>query len=175
MNKSILNILLAAVLLVPAQGIIFNHLILFHVAIPLVFIYVIVNMPVTLGTCWAMTIAFLTGLGVDIFSDTLGLNALACTVLAFVRKPVYHLYMPIDDDLAGQCPGLRTMGAPAYLKYLITMTVIYCTLVFVIEAFQFVNIGLMLQRICFSSALTFVIVYALNTLSFRTHRREKKL
>lgn len=175
MNKSLLSILMAALVLIPAQGVIFNHLILFHVAIPLVFIYVIVNMPVTLGTCWALTIGFLTGLGVDIFSDTIGMNALACTVLAFVRKPVYHLYMPIDDDLAGMCPGLRTMGVPAYLKYLITMTALYCTLLFTIEAFEFANIPLMLQRICFSTLLTFVIIYALNTISFRSPRREKKL
>ena len=91
MSKTLVNILLSILLLVPVQAIIFNNLILFNVAVPLVFIYVIISLPVTLGTNISLTLAFITGLAVDIFGDTQGVNALACTLLAFARKPVYEL------------------------------------------------------------------------------------
>lgn len=102
--KLAIQILLAFLLLVPAQAVIFNHLALFNVALPIVFIYIVIMLPVTLGTNWSTTIGFLAGLAVDMFCDTAGVNALSCTVLAFARKPVFHLYVSTDDDLAGRSP-----------------------------------------------------------------------
>lgn len=161
--------------LIPAQAVIFNNMVLYNVAVPLVFIYIIISLPVTLSTNLSLTIGFLTGLAVDIFSDTQGVNALACTVLAFVRKPVYHLYMSLDDDLAGMRPSLRTMGYGPYMKYLLTMTLLYCMLAFAIEAFQFHNFKLMLLRILCSTVFTFIIIYAIDSLTIRQRQREKKL
>ena len=60
MSKTLVNILLSILLLVPVQAIIFNNLILFNVAVPLVFIYVIISLPVTLGTNISLTLAFIT-------------------------------------------------------------------------------------------------------------------
>ena len=88
MSKTVLNFILLFLLLIPAQAVIFNNLILFNVAIPLVFIYLIIRLPMTVSVNAALTIGFITGLSVDIFSDTVGVNAMACTLLAFVRRPV---------------------------------------------------------------------------------------
>lgn len=173
MSKTALTFILLFLLLVPAQAVIFNNLILFNVALPLVFIYLIIRLPLTLSPNWAMTFGFVTGLTVDIFSDTPGMNALACTILAVCRRPVFHLYMSLDDDLSGQCPSIRTMGPAAYTKYMLTMVFIYCLCVFSIEAFQFFNLRLLLMRTICSTLFTFILIYAVDSLSFR--RREKKL
>lgn len=173
MSKTTLTFIMLFILLVPAQAVIFNNLILFSVALPLVFIYLIIRLPITLSPNWAMTVGFLTGLAVDIFSDTPGMNALACTTLALCRRPVFHLYMSLDDDLSGQCPSIRTMGPAAYTKYMLTMVFIYCLCVFAIEAFQFFNFRLLILRTVCSTLFTFILIYAVDSLSFR--RREKKL
>lgn len=174
MSKTIVNALLLLLVLVPAQAVIFNNLAIFGVALPLVFIYVLISLPVALGTNWTMTIGFLSGLAVDIFSDTPGLNALACTVLAFVRRPVLHLYLPLDDELGPAPLGLRSLGLENYLKYMLTMVFLYCTLVFTVEAFELFNLRLWLLRIVCSTAYTFVFIYAFASLASRS-RREKKL
>lgn len=167
MTKTVLTFILLFIILIPAQAVIFNNLILFNVALPMVFIYLIVSLPVTLSTNWATTIGFLTGLAIDIFSDTPGMNALACTMLAFVRKPIYHLYMSYDDDLSGMRPAIATMGPAAYFKYLLTMVFVYCFIVFTIEAFQFFNFRLLLLRTIFSTIFTFIIIYAIDSLSIK--------
>ena len=167
MSKTVLTLIILFLVLIPAQAVIFNNLILFNVALPLVFIYLIISLPVTLSTNWSLTIGFVTGLAVDIFSDTPGMNALACTNLAFLRKPVYHLYMSYDDDLSGLRPSISTMGSAAYFKYLLTMVFVYCLMLFAIEAFQFFNIRLLLMRTVFSTILTFIIIYAIDSLSFK--------
>ena len=158
MSKTVLTLIILFLVLIPAQAVIFNNLILFNVALPLVFIYLIISLPVTLSTNWSLTIGFVTGLAVDIFSDTPGMNALACTNLAFLRKPVYHLYMSYDDDLSGLRPSISTMGSAAYFKYLLTMVFVYCLMLFAIEAFQFFNIRLLLMRTVFSTIFTFIII-----------------
>ena len=167
MSKTVLTLIILFLVLIPAQAVIFNNLILFNVALPLVFIYLIISLPVTLSTNWSLTIGFVTGLAVDIFLDTPGMNALACTNLAFLRKPVYHLYMSYDDDLSGLRPSISTMGSAAYFKYLLTMVFVYCLMLFAIEAFQFFNIRLLLMRTVFSTIFTFIIIYAIDSLSFK--------
>lgn len=87
-----------------SQVVVFNNLVLYSVAVPLVFIYVIISMPITWSTNWSITAGFLLGLSVDIFSDTQGMNALCCTLLAFMRKPVFHLYVQRDEDLSACAP-----------------------------------------------------------------------
>lgn len=174
MSKTIVNALLLLLLLIPAQAVIFANLAIYGVALPLVFIYVLISLPRSLATNWTLTIGFLSGLAVDIFCDTPGLNALSCTLLAFVRKPVLHLYLPLDDELGPVSLGFRSLGAEVYLKYMLTMVLLYCTFVFTIEAFELFNLRLWLLRIVCSTVYTFLFIYAFASLAGRT-RNEKKL
>lgn len=161
------------IVLVLAQAIVFNHLTLWGVAIPLVFIYWILSLPVTIDTIMMLSLAFLMGLTVDIFSDTPGQNALACTIIAAIRKPVLRLYFPREEDLTDPEPSIVSLGGSIYMKYVITITTIYCTIFFLIESFTFFNFWrLVLQIIC-SSILTFILILAIDSITHIT--REKRL
>lgn len=173
MNKTALNILVSALILIPAQAVFFNNMVLFNVAVPLVFIYIIISLPITYTSIAATTIGFVSGLAVDILSDTPGLNALCCTILAFLQHGVFHLYVSSDIDLAEQRPSPRNMGVAAYMKYVITMVVIYCLLVFGIEALQVFNLRILILRVIFSTIYSFIIIYAIA--GFTVTSREKRL
>lgn len=173
MNKTIFNYILMSVILLAAQAVIFNNLVLFNCAMPFVFVYMIIAMPITIGPNVAMTVGFLAGLFVDAVSDTYGLNTLSCTVLSFVRRPIFHLYVSRDEDLSGQRPSMRTMGVETFMKYSLTMVLIYCTLAFIIESFGFFDFWLLLLRIVASTVYTFVLIYAIDSLTLS--QREKKL
>ncbi|MDE6439207.1 MAG: rod shape-determining protein MreD [Muribaculaceae bacterium] len=165
MAKEILKFIFLFIILTLCQVVVFNHICLFGVAVPLVFIYFIIKLPVTLGVNWAMTVSFLLGLTVDLFSNTQGMNALACTILSVCQVPVLNLYLPRQDDLGNPEPSIRTLGAAVFMKYAVTMTLIYCTLFFLIEAFAFFNVIDLILKIAGSSALTFVIVMAIDGLT----------
>lgn len=173
MTKFAISYAIAFLLLIPAQAVIFNHLVLLNVAVPLVFLYLILMLPVTLGTNLSLTLSFIAGLVLDVFCDTAGVNALCCTVLAFVRKPVFHLYISMDDDLAARSPTTRSMGHAAYMKYMATMVLIYCTMLFTIEAFQLFNFRLLLMRIVASTVYSFALLYALDCVA--AHKRDAKI
>lgn len=173
MSKTSLQFILLGIILVLAQVIVFNHICLFNVAVPMVFIYLIIRLPITLSTNWLLTIAFLLGLIVDIFSDTYGMNALACTVEAMLRRPILRLYVPREEDLTRPEPSMYTLGTAAYLKYLLTMTLLYCALIFTIEAFTFFNPIQLLLRIIFSTILSMALMVEIDSLM--TPRSEKRL
>lgn len=105
---------------------------------------------------------------VDIFSNTQGMNALACTVLAAIRLPMLRLYFPREEDMSNPEPSLRTLGPAVYMKYLLTAVALYCAMFFLIEAFTFYNWGLMLLRIGASTLLTFIILLAFDSLTAKT-------
>lgn len=165
MVKEFIKYALMFVILVVAQVVVFNHLCLFNVAIPLVFIYFIVKLPTSLGTNWTIALSFLLGFTVDVFSNSPGMNALACTVCGAVRMPVLRLYYPREEDMAAPEPSPRTLGPAPFMKYAATLTALYCLLFFFIEAFAFYNWGLMLARAAASALLTFIIIMAIESVT----------
>lgn len=164
MTKTALNLTLLALILIMAQAVVFNNVSLFGVAVPFVFIYVIIKLPITLATAWVMTIGFFMGLTVDMFADTYGMNALAATLLTAIRKPVLRLYLPRGEELADPVPSLRTPGPGIFAKYLTTMTLFYCTAICLIEAFTFFNPLRLIVRILASTALSAILMLALDSL-----------
>lgn len=173
MQKTLINTLALFILLVILQVVIFNNLVLFNSAIALVFLYLLVEMPIAISTNTMLFVGFLLGITIDIFQDTPGLNSMCCTIVAFARRPIFHLYVPRDEDVSERRLCIRTLGAPTYLKYMVTLVLIYCTLYFSIETFGFFDFGRLITRIIASTLFTFVVLYAMDSLT--TGRREKRL
>lgn len=167
MTKTFINFALLFIVLVLAQALIFNHLVLFGCAIPMVFILLIVRLPMSLSVSWTLTVAFALGLAVDCFSDTPGLNSLACTITAFSRRNIFKIFAPREDDIMSVTPSPRTIGAPAYAKYLLAMTLLYCMTVFLVETFGFFHPFRLLLRALASTAYTFLLLLALSAINVR--------
>lgn len=164
MAKSIIQNIIIMLCLILVQVLICNHMILFNVAMAFIFIYVIINLPLDLNTNWLLTWAFLAGLIVDIFSDTLGVNTLACTILAIIKRPVFYAYIPKDDRTKNIEPSLASLGFNIYSKYLLSMVAIYCLMVFSIEYFNFADIKEILIMSASSALLTFLILIGIDSL-----------
>lgn len=172
MTKTVIQFVVLAVVLVLVQ-VVFNRIVLMGVAVPIVFIYLLMRLPVNLNTNWVLTIGFVTGLLVDIFGNTPGMNALACTVLAVLRMPVFNVYMPRENDMNTPIPSVDSMGVAAYFKYMSTLVLFYCVLIFMIQAFTTRDLLLTLARIGASTVLSVVLILGLDSLV--STRREKRL
>lgn len=173
MSKTTIKFVLLAIVLVLLQVVGLNHICLFGVAMVFAYIYVLLHLPLDLSQNWALTIGFFLGLTVDVFSDTQGMASLSCTIFAAVRKPVLRLYLPREEDLTDPCPSSRALGAPVFMKYAITMSLIYCTLIYVIEAFSFFSPVRLVLRIVSSTILTWLVIMGIDTLVSRSN--EKRL
>lgn len=172
MSKTILQMALLFVVLVLVQVMCYKIL-LFGVAIPLVFIYLILRLPITWHMNITLSVGFFMGLVVDIFNNTPGMNALCCTLLAALREPVFALYVPRENEMVNPIPCVDTLGFGVYFKYMSTLVVIFCSLIFLVQAFTIQNWPLTLMRITGSSLLTITLLLALDSLV--STRREKRL
>ena len=172
MSKQVLQFVMLFVGMLLAQ-VICNRICLFGDAVPLGFIYFSIRLPINLSVNWVMCLSFLLGLCVDIFGDTQGMNALAATILAAGRKPVFLLYFPREYDLGNPVPSIRSLGLSVYAKYMLTAVLLYCVAVFVIQAFSLRHIEITLLRILSSTLLTFLVLLGFDSIA--TTRREKRL
>lgn len=172
MTRTIIQMFVLAIVLVLAQ-VVCNKIILFNVAMPIVFIYLILRMPMSWHPNITMTVGFVVGLIVDIFNNTPGMNALSCTVLAGVRHAVFNAYVPREDEMTDPIPSIESLGIAVYFKYMFTLVLLYCTLLFFIQAFTLRNVLLTLARIAASTLLTTIILLGVDSLV--STRREKGL
>lgn len=164
MSKEAITFTLLFVTVVLAQVLICNHIVLFGLAVPIVFIYFIIRLPMSMSTNWLLTLSFLLGFTVDIFSDTPGVNALACTLLAIAKRPALYAYIPRDDRTKDIIPSLSTLGPGVYAKYLITMVGIFCLLAFSIEYFNFASVKDIAIMAASSTLLSFVLLIGIDSL-----------
>ena len=165
MSKSILQSIALFIVLALIQVLVCNNISIFGFATPYVFIYVILRLPVTLHRNWVMLIGFLAGVIIDIFGNTAGMNALACTLLGAMRDPMIKLYVAHDDEISDPVPSAKSLGPGVYLKYMFSMTLLFCLLVTFIEAFTLNNALLSLYRAAGCTALTFVIMLGIDALA----------
>ena len=178
MSKTFLQFALIFVAMVLLQAVVFNRLVLFSVALAYLFIYFIIKLPMNLSAAKVIGLSFLLGFCVDIFSDTPGMNALACTCLGAVRHTILRLYVPREDDVVHRVPSIASLGWAVFSKYVVTMSLIYCLLVTLIDSFAFFRPVVMLERILASTVLTSVIILVIAFIFSRpqfSSQREKRL
>lgn len=164
MANTIIRYFTLFIICILVQALIFNKIVLFHVAVPIVFIYFIVRLPINLKLPYLFTFAFLIGVIIDIFSDTPGVNALACTLIAALKTSIYYAYMAKDDTTSRLTPSVSTMGLIEYSKYLLTFVVVYCFLAFTIEYFSFADVKAIVILTSASTLFTFIILLAIDCL-----------
>jgi rod shape-determining protein mreD len=173
MQKYIFQYAALFFIMLGVQVLICNHIALFNVAVPMVFIYFIIRLPSAINKSLLFTLSFLIGFSVDVFSDTLGVNSLACTLIALAKNPMMYAYVAKDDRTKDIVPCLSSLGVVPYLKFLITVVFAFCLMVFSIEYFNFANVKEILIMSVSSTLLTFVLLLGTDSLIITKH--EKRL
>lgn len=164
MNNYLVRYSILFIACILLQVLIFNPIILFNIAFPVVFIYFIIRLPMNIKLSLLFTLAFILGLTVDIFSDTPGVNTLACVIIASLKQPVYYAYVDKDDHTRRLIPSVSSLGISNYIKFLLTFVVIYCLLAFTIEYFSFADVQSLVIMVGASSILSFIILLAFDCL-----------
>lgn len=172
MKNTLFHFLILFVALLVAQ-VICSKIVLFSVAMPVIYIYLILRLPLNYSLNWTLTIAFLFGLFVDMFNNTQGMNSLACVVMTIVRRPVFDMFILRDDEDNDPIPSMDSLGITGYLKYMATLVTIYCAVLFLTQTFTLHNFPLTLLRIVASSVLSILLIFGIDSLV--STQREKRL
>jgi rod shape-determining protein MreD len=166
MNLGLIKGIVAFVVLLLVQALVLNRIHLFNCATPLLYVYVAMlfrrNFP-----RWAILVScFTMGLCVDIFSNTPGVAAGAMTLIGLLQPYLLTLFLPREspDDLS---PSMSSLGIGKFILYAIILTLIYCTVFFALEAFEFSNWLHWLECVGGSFAITSLLLI---TVEYFRHR-----
>ena len=91
MINNILRGFIYFVVLVLVQVLILNNIHFLRVATPFLYLYFILKMPVGSSRTNVVFFSFLIGLTIDVFSNTPGMHAFACTLAGFIRHSLIQL------------------------------------------------------------------------------------
>ncbi len=97
MTEDLLRRLAMFVVLCLAQVLILNHIHLFGVAIPLLYIYFVITFRRGTSKWMILLWGFFMGLTIDVFASTPGLAAFTLTLIAFLQPYWLELFVPRDS------------------------------------------------------------------------------
>jgi rod shape-determining protein MreD len=163
MNIDFLKRLLLFFGLMLVQALVLNHVHLFGVATPLLYVYFAISF--RRGTPkWAMLVwSFLLGLSIDVFSNTPGLAAASMTLVAAVQPYLLELFIQRGDD-DEVLPSIMTFGLGKFSLFALILTFVYCVVFFTLESFTFFNWIQWLLNMGTSVLLTLLIVLVVDNL-----------
>lgn len=169
-SSSISHILITTVFLI-AQVVLFGKLTIYDKAFSFVFIFLVIIAPQKNGTIANLILAFLTGLFVDIFNGTLGINALCCVLISYFRNNIYQaITNKNNDEIFNSDFSFKTLGLANFALFITPCVFIYTTAYFLLDAPQWVFFGRNLMMSFLSSLYTIMMILALNLL-FLSKRR----
>lgn len=160
---SLIKEILLFVILILFQVLLFSRIALFGVAIPLIYIYYLIKLPIGRNHLYVIVSSFLMGFIIDLFMNTPGINAVAITTVAAIRSIVLKLFYE-KVDFEDHIPSIYNFTA-SFIKYSITIILVHQFVLFFTESLVLFNLKVILTRISSSVLLTFMVIIALDALN----------
>lgn len=159
------------ILLIATQVFLLKNIGYYNLSVPYLYILFILLLPFGIPNWLLFFIAFSTGITIDVFYDTLGLNAAACTFMAFVRILYISITVQRDGFDNEPEPSLGIMGFRWFLFYSLILTVSHHFILFTFESFKFSDLGYSLLRVLLSSIFTVILILITEFAFFRKKSR----
>jgi rod shape-determining protein MreD len=125
---------------------------------PYGYVLFILLLPVHVNKSSLLILAFLTGLTIDVFGNTLGLHAAATVLMAFARPGVINLFFGNVEFTGDDEPNLSLIGVLGFLRYTLVLVFIHHTLLFFLEIFSFAGFPDTVYRILLSTLVTTLVI-----------------
>lgn len=154
MNSTLLVNISRFILLLAIQIIIFNNMNFLGFIIPLPYILFIILYPVNGNKSGLLIASFLLGLIMDLFSNSGGIHATACLILAFTRPSIFKFSFGVSYEY--QTIKINDVLTPERFSFILLSVVIHHVTLFLLEAFQISFFWDILTRTLLSAVFTII-------------------
>lgn len=170
MNNRIQGQIFNFIIYVALQVLIVKNMVLFDVGFIYIYIAFLLLLPFDTGRLTLLFLGFITGLTVDIFYDSLGINAAASVLMMYIRP--YWLYMVASRESEDNIfnPGLRNLGFEAFITYIFPLIFIHHLTLFFLDAGGFHMFFYVLLKVFSSTLLTGLLIIVLQYLFYPKRR-----
>ena len=154
MNSTLLVNIFRFILLLAVQIIIFDNMTFLGYIMPLPYILFIILYPVNSNKPSLLISSFLLGLTMDFFSNSGGIHATACLILAFYRPYLFKFAFGVSYEY--QTIKLNESLTPERFSFILLAVVMHHFTLFILEAFQVSFIWDILIRTLLSTVFTII-------------------
>lgn len=142
---------------------------------PYLYYLFILWLPFSISRQWLLVVGFLTGLTLDYFTNTPGLHAAACTLIAYVRPFLINLLTPKDtSDFNYKEPSPLAMQWTPYSVYVLVLTLLHHGYMLLLEWLSIGNFLDFIIRVVTTTGISLLLVFTAEILfprklKFRTN------
>ena len=165
----IYNIFIFAIY-VMLQVFLFDNMVLFGTAFCFVYTGFILLLPLEISTVALISLGFITGFSIDIFYNSLGINAASATLIAYLRPFWLSTITPGGGYEDVRLPSMKSLGFSWFITYALPLIILHHISLFMIEAGGFIHFWLILKKTFFSSLYTFAILVIGQSLFYNRDR-----
>jgi rod shape-determining protein MreD len=166
MGREIIKYTLMFVGLVLAQVLVFNHIQFSGFVNPYIYVLFILLLPLSSPRYLVLISAFVLGLTVDVFSNSLGVHAFATVFMAYIRPWVIRAISNREEDKSNY-PGLLQFKFRWFVSYTTIMVLIHHLVLFYLEVYSFSNFLETLIRVFLSSVFSIIVIILSQFIVFR--------
>lgn len=156
--REIVSATLLFLLYLTLQILLARNIVLFDYGFCFLYIACILLLPNETSLTWLLIIAFLTGVVVDTFYNTLGMHAAATVLMAYVRPLVVRSQIDLPGGESRIEFSLQELGTGMFFRYVLVMALIHHSALFLIEANSLTLLVPSLIKIAASTLLTTVSI-----------------
>lgn len=155
-NEIIINIVRFIVLLL-VQVVLLNHIDFMGFVNPYLYILFILVYPYSGNRTLLIFLAFILGLGVDMFSNSGGIHAAASSFLAFARPAILKFSFGVSYEYN----TIKLSKAPlaARITYISVAVLLHHLMLFILEIFNLDHILLILKSTLFSGIFSIILIF----------------
>lgn len=150
--------IIRVVFLIFFQVLILNNIELFHLINPYLYIMFILLMPLQTPHGLLILCSALTGLCVDMFMNTYGMNMAASCFIGYLRPYIVNLLIQRGGITPGGSLNLRYLGINRFIMYALIMTFLHHLILFYLEVFRLNEFFETLARVLFSTLFTLILI-----------------
>lgn len=164
-KEQVLNLILLLLVQLPLV----HRITLFEKAFGFFYVGFLLLLPRTLSRSYMMLIGFISGLIVDIFTNTPGIHASASVGVMFIRN--FWLKVVNDDSQELTNLNVSTLKKSGFIYFVFPLVLVHHFLIFVIENGGFHLFGMVLSKVVFSAIFSTAIIFVINFIITPTGRR----
>ena len=165
MNRSGIFVGMYFVLSVLVQAMLFKQLVLFNMAFCFLYVAFILLLPLETNPLILMLVAFLLGISIDVFYDSLGLHSSSLVLVAYFRNYWLGTITPQGGYDTGEGPTLAANGLQWFMVYSVPLVFVHHFTLFFAEVGGFGIFWFTMQKVMTSLIFTMSVILFLQYFS----------
>ena len=139
--------------------------------VPYLYFLFVLWLPFSINRLGLLLAAFAGGLLLDYFTNTPGLHAAACVLVAYARPFIINILIPKDtNEFNYREPSPGALGWAPYSVYVLILTILHNTYLLLLEYLHFGTFLDFLMKVLTTTAISLLLIFTTELLFTRKEK-----